>query len=167
MARALAQEGNFRERHAEPFRFYPQPTQMEIPQSLPDQIERAFVDATNTLAAPTASVIMTRRVIEQTMKDQTPELNNLALFDRIEAVAESGHIPKTMCEWAHHIRTIGNMAAHGDSENTREEAIEALEFCRYLLLYLYSIPKRISQARLAAQSKRQAQSPAPASNPIS
>ena len=57
-----------------------------------------------------------------------------------------------MKEWADQIISDGNEAAHGEDETfTREDAEQIKEFTELFLIYAFTLPERVRQAKPAEQ----------------
>jgi hypothetical protein len=57
---------------------------------------------------------------------------------KIEALKNHGVIDQTLLDWATELRLLGNEAAHGDGEISRQDAKDALEFTEAMLSYIYT-----------------------------
>ena len=73
--------------------------------------------------------------------------DDLPLIRRIVRAAKNREITPAMEEWAHHIRTIGNAAAHDIDDFTHQEIAELREFTRLFLMYLFSLPNMLKSAK--------------------
>jgi hypothetical protein len=56
----------------------------------------------------------------------------------MEDLNTSGVIDQALLDWATELRILGNEAAHGDNETSRQDAKDALEFTEAMLSYIYT-----------------------------
>ncbi|WP_258959370.1 DUF4145 domain-containing protein [Burkholderia cepacia] len=143
--------GDFRElakSYGKNLRIYPQPAPLDIPGHLPADIAQLFGEASATvLVSATAAAQTFRHVLELALKTLSPEIEAWRLDRRIDALAAKHLITPAIQEWAHQIRHLGNEATHSELA-TREQAVQMERFTRYVLLYLYTLPKEIELARI-------------------
>jgi len=135
--------------------FSPRREPPEIPPHLPEAVEIFYRQAgENSIrrGMTDAAVLMCRRAIEAAAVDFGETEGPLA--KRLRRLAERGVLTAAMADWAHHIRVIGNEAAHGeplaDAPHADDIATETLDFTRLLLMYLYTLPGMIQAARKPA-----------------
>lgn len=91
-----------------------------------------------------------RKVLEMTCDEKLGD-NSLKLYKKIEKLASDGLITPLLREWAHNIREIGNDGAHEDTDPTKEEAQEVINFAETFLEYIYVLPDRIMEIRQARE----------------
>ena len=121
---------------------------------LPETIKKRYLAVLKVQnVEPSACAVLIGRTLEAVCnyenapgKTLLEKLNNLALSDRI---------PKTLAEMAHQLRQIRNLGAHdGEDEVTEEDVLIILDFLEAILEYLYVAPAKIAaiQARLKKPS---------------
>lgn len=133
---------------------YP-PTTDTVPPDLPDPLAREYrEELLNSRASNRHTVGACRVILEMACKDRMPDVGG-NLFDRIDALHTNGMITRSIADWAHTIRKLGNEALHGDPAPSREEADEVFNFTVLLLELLYSYPARID--RLKSRDEGEAQ----------
>lgn len=121
----------------------------EAPAHVPDDVARAFVEAAMCRRdhRPTAACSMYRRAMELGLKAFSPEVSAWKLEKRIDALASAHRITPELQDWAHALRLDGNDALHGDAEASMETADQMHHLCWFLLTYLYTLPKQVSEMR--------------------
>jgi len=79
---------------------------------------------------------MVRRTLEGICHDHGSTKSTLAAS--LAELEGQGKLDKRLTEWAHELRSLGNLGAHYTPEDvTREDAADALAFVEALLDYLY------------------------------
>jgi hypothetical protein len=134
---------------------YPPPTRTSF-EGIPDPVKRAYQQALRCYSSSSfdACALMCRRSLEALCK--AFGLNNGTLQDKLEKLAEQRTIEARLVDWAHGIRIVGNEAAHDtDTELSKEDAKDALDFTEALLTYVF-----VLNERFAAFSARRKQSAA-------
>src|SRR5690606_25699971 len=94
-----------------------------------------------------AAGAMDRRALEIATKEMAPDHAALTLYKRIEKLAEIGKLTESLKDWAHDLRLVGNGAVHEIEGLEEAEAIQAHELTRFILIYLYTLPAQVAQAR--------------------
>lgn len=104
---------------------------------------------------------LARAVVEATAKDKGITTGRLA--DKIDALAQAGHVREHTKEQAHEVRHFGNDMAHGDFTDpvTQEEAEEVIELMAEVLDEVYQSPARLAARKQARLAKKQQGSGAP------
>ncbi len=69
------------------------------------------------------------------------------LEKRIDKLVDQGRLTRSIGEWAHQIRSLGNDSAHEDTPPSRDEIIALRKFTSLSLQYLFTLPEMV---RLAA-----------------
>ena len=121
-----------------------------LPEALPDSVKMAYDQAQKCLNASLFEpcVLMSRKCLEAVCKVLNAKGRNLnALLANLH---EAKHIDSRLLKWAHHVRAIGNEAAHDiDVPVTKEDARDVFEFTEAILIYVFSLTKRLEslQAR--------------------
>lgn len=125
---------------------------------VPDHIAQAATEATLCLSVSAFRAVgaLARAVIEATAKDKRAEASTLS--DRINALAEAGHVRKHTQEQAHEVRHFGNGMAHGDFTDplSREDAEEIVTLMAEILDEVYQSPARLKHVKAAREAKRNA-----------
>lgn len=85
---------------------------------------------------------MCRKCLEITCKSFGIGERNI--YGSLQKLHKEGHIDSRLLGLAHEIRLIGNEAAHGSDDNiTKEDARDVLDFTEAILIYLYSLGKKL------------------------
>ena len=91
--------------------------------------------------AYTAAVVMVRRTLEGTCKENG--ITQRTLYKGLAELKDRGLVDGTLSEWADALRVLGNQGAHYTGEAvTREDALDALDFAEALLDHIYVFRKR-------------------------
>ncbi len=120
---------------------------------LPDNIRNDYLESLEDYSngCYTSSVIMCRRVIQQSCVEKGANKENL--FDQIEELKIDDNLKKL----AHKLRFWGNRGAHPDillGEKIEEkDAKVAIDFTEKFLQYVYVIPKEIEEIEGQVQSE--------------
>lgn len=97
------------------------------------------------------AVLLSRSALQAIMKQQ--QAGGGTLQKQIDDLLSRGLIVQSLRDWAHHIRVIGNEAAHADEEEeiTEQDAREVTQLVGHVIQYLYVVPAQIQaqQARRA------------------
>ncbi len=143
--------GNAREAFAN-LETWPKPRTPSIPAHLPEAVARAFLQAEESVASEQrteATAAMDRRALELATRLIAPEHAGLSLFHRIERLALDHLITPALRDWAHGLRVIGNDALHEPDGISHDEARQTHELTRFVLLYLFTLPKQVELGRAA------------------
>ena len=125
----------------------PREPTIEAPLHTPDSVARYFVQGEDNLSTnPDAAGVMFRKALETALHVKFRHLSG-RLIDRIDAAARQHKLTPEMADWAHRIRVLGNEAAHDDEPFARSDAESLSSFCRLLLLYLFTLPGMMQEAR--------------------
>ncbi len=118
-----------------------------IPSHLPVSIERMLKeDVLQVMGSPRFLVMACRSLLESACKDLLDQPNG-KLVAMINQLSEQGHITKSVADWAHTIRKIGNESVHTDEAPTTEDAKELYDFTLTILELLYTYPARVRALR--------------------
>lgn len=125
----------------EPGVVFPAPRRLnwDIPSALKSEWEeaRTCFDA----KAYTATVVMVRRTLEGTCKDNG--VTSKTLHKGLTELRDRGFVDGTLATWADALRVLGNQGAHYTGQAvTREDAEDALDFAEALLDHIYVFRKR-------------------------
>ena len=127
---------------------FPRSAPTEIPAHLPDSVAKAFKEGCEVMSrSPSAACAQYRKALELGMKAISPEIEAWKLERRIDKLAMAGKLTPALKEWAHQLRLDGNDALHGDEDPTPELAKETQDLTRFVLMYLYTLPKSVELAR--------------------
>ncbi len=127
---------------------YPAAPETDIPQHLPDRVAKAFKEGCEILSkSPNAACAQFRRAMELGLKDLAPDVEAWKLEKRIDKLAAQGMLTESIRTWAHQLRLDGNEAVHGDEEATLAIAQAVESLTRYVLTYLYTLPRQVAIAR--------------------
>lgn len=136
-------------------KIYPKPQPTDIPAGLPARVEVAFREGCDILSkSPNAACGQFRRALELGLKDLAPEVEAWKLEKRIDKLASENKLTPAIRDWSHRLRLDGNAAVH-EEEATKEFATEMGELTRFVLTYLYTLPKQVADAQ--ANDQRGAQ----------
>jgi hypothetical protein len=120
---------------------------------IPEPVSRAYQQALRCFSASSyeASALMCRRSLEALCKSFTA--SGKSLQAKLDALHATEVIDKRLTQWAHGVRVTGNEAAHDtDTELSKDDARDALDFTEALLMYVF-----VLNARFAAFSARRGQ----------
>lgn len=133
---------------------FPKTDAPKAPEHAPEASSRAFVQAEDALKRMhwEAAGAMDRRALEIATKEIEPAYAKLGLYQRIEKLSEEGLLTTSLKEWAHDLRLVGNDAAHEIEGITQDEAIQAHMLARFILIYLYTLPIQVEEARKAREN---------------
>lgn len=129
---------------------FPKPAPVEIPEAIPDSVAKAFKQGAESKKSGhfDAACGMYRRAMELGLKAFSPDIEAWKLEKRIDKMAADNRITQEIQSWAHELRLDGNEALHGDAEATQEMAEQMHQLCKFLLIYLYSLPAQVSAAKM-------------------
>lgn len=132
------------------FDTWPKPRPHVVPAHLPDAVAKAFLQAEESVGSAKkteSTAAMDRRALELATKLIAPEHAALSLFHRIERLAADHLITPALRDWAHSLRTIGNESLHDIEGVTHDEARQTHEVTRFVLTYLFTLPKQVELSR--------------------
>lgn len=137
--------------HNSPFRLveiYPRAPALEIPANIPDPVAKAYSQAeySRMNGQYDAAAAMYRTAMERGLKDLSPGIAAWQLQKRIDQMAAQGMITAELKDWAHELRLDGNNAVH-EEEATKETIEQMHQLCKFLLMYLYTLPEQVKAAR--------------------
>lgn len=139
----LSPESNF-VRHA----IYPGVND-DSPDNIPVAVASAYRQGSGSRNAGhfDAACGMYRRAMELALKEFSPDIEAWQIEKRINKMAAENRITPELKAWAHELRIDGNDAMHGVEDATAEMAHQMHEFCRFLLIYLYTLPAQVRTAQ--------------------
>jgi Domain of unknown function (DUF4145) len=123
---------------------FPSPHQLswEVPKPLRREFEEA--QACFTAKAYEATVVMVRRVLEGTCKEN--DAQERTLVKSLDKLKMAGLIDATLAQWADALRVLGNEGAHYTGNQVpRDDAEDALAFAEALLDHIYVLRKRFEK----------------------
>ncbi len=128
---------------------WPQTTNDDIPEDIPEQLLTLLLQAIKCLrqGAWDAAGMTFRKVIDISTKLLDPSLAKKPLAFRIDDLEKSGKLTADIKAWAHEIRLDGNNAAHEDDPFTRDQAESLRSFVDAYLRYIYTLPKMVERSR--------------------
>jgi hypothetical protein len=121
------------------FQLYPE-RDKDFITNAPDLIIKPYKEALKCFKANAyeACVIMCRKGIEAICYDKGESNGNL--MKRLKTLNEKGSLENTFFNWANELREIGNIGAHShETEISKQDAMDTLEFFEALILYLYHL----------------------------
>lgn len=129
---------------------YPSSVLDDSPSDIPENVRNAFLQASGSRRAQhfDAACGMYRRAMELALKAFSPDIEAWKIEKRIDRMAAENKITSELKIWAHELRLDGNDALHGDDEATSEMAAQMHELCKFLLIYLYTLPAQVEEARV-------------------
>ena len=139
---ASGEHGTFKEDEV----LYPYERRTQL-DGVPPSLKKSYKGAVLSfkVASYEPCVIMCRKCIETMCKalgargrDLSEKLNNLY---------ETQKIDSRVLEWAQEIRLVGNGGAHDDTEVTRRDARDTLDFTEYILTYVFILTSRFDKYR--------------------
>jgi hypothetical protein len=122
----------------------------EASENWPPTVQRFWVQAKESLRVENwdAAAVMARSALQFAVRDKGAE--GSGLYGEIEDLANKGILHPLMKDWSHEVRELGNDSAHPDPEaaaTTPQDARDIVQFLDFLLMYLYDLPKHISDYR--------------------
>ncbi|MCG7867500.1 MAG: DUF4145 domain-containing protein [Candidatus Thiodiazotropha taylori] len=133
------------------YKVQPWPLKLErYPDHWPEAVGRYWLQAKRNLKDENwdAAALMARSALQIALRDHDATGKNL--YQEIDDLAEKRVLPPIMQEWSHNVRELGNDSAHPKPEQEATNPIDAkdiVQFLDFLLEYLYTLPKRISDYR--------------------
>lgn len=106
----------------------------------PQKITNPFREAIKCYRANAyeASVIMCRKGIEAICHEKGEK--NGTLINKLKNLKNKGILEDTFYKWSNELREIGNLGAHShDSEISKQDAKDTLDFFEALILFLYHL----------------------------
>ena len=132
------------------------------PQHTPPNVARSFEQAKDNLPKNRdAAGMMFRKALDTGLKHKFPDLKEEKLAVRIKKAAEAHKLTPDLADWAHQIRIDGNDATH-EEEEVSPETVESLStLTEMVLLYLFTLPGMLEEARKRAESSTSEEQPPP------
>ena len=98
---------------------------------------------------PDASGMTFRKTLDVALKERFG--NGGTLWKRIKKAADERQLTPELAEWADQIRIYGNDAAHEEEPFSKKDAESLHAFTRLVLIYLFSLPGMLNEARQEGQ----------------
>lgn len=139
------------------YRVIPFPLKInQAPEHWPGDVQRFWLQSRRNLQDENwdAASLMARSALQVALRDNNAIGKNLK--QEIDDLANKGILPPIMKDWSNNIRELGNDSAHpipGQPATTRADAKDVVQFLDFLLEYLYTLPKNISDYRKRRESK--------------
>jgi Domain of unknown function (DUF4145) len=130
-------------------KFWPDPPRPEVPELLPPDVVRVYVQAERNFVIDgneEAAGTMYRKALDIGLKKIDPNLSGM-LGPRIQKLAKAGKLTADIAAWSDNVRDAGNEAAHGEMPITRDELIALRNFSEMVLRYLFSLPGAVKKRR--------------------
>ncbi|MEL6839564.1 MAG: DUF4145 domain-containing protein [Pseudomonadota bacterium] len=128
---------------------HPKPPEPEVPDSIPENVAKPFVEAEHSFASGhfSAAGSCYRKAMERSLKHVDPNISGM-LNKRIRALEKSGLLPSGMIELLDQVRLFGNSSMHEDDvDPTKEDCAAAREFAQLFLTYVFSLPAKVASAK--------------------
>ena len=135
-----------------PWIVFPSPRQLswEVPEPLRREFEEA--QACFTAKAYEATVVMVRRVLEGTCKEN--DAQECTLVKSLDKLKAGGLIDTTLAQWADALRILGNEGAHYTGiQVPRDDAEDALAFAEALLDHIYGFGSALRNLQTGGLAK--------------
>ena len=120
------------------------PAPKSLDKNLPQPVAHYLGQAQESVASPSASIVMSASAIDAMLKEKG--LKEGSLFTRINKAAESGIITKDMAHVAHDVRLGANDERHADEDaalTTDEDARRCLDFAEAIAEMIFILPTRV------------------------
>ncbi len=131
---------------------YPNGKQMQN-EAIPDRVQSYLNQASDSLNAPSGSVMLSASAVDAMLKDKNYKEGSL--YKRIDQSVKDGLITKEMGTWAHEIRLDANEQRHADEAfemPKQEDAKRCLKFANTLATLLYVLPSMVTRGIEEAKS---------------
>jgi hypothetical protein len=122
------------------------PSTKVLDQSIPERGLLFLKQATDTIHAPSASIMVSASAIDEMLKAKG--LKEGKLYPRINKAAEDHLITEEMAKWAHEVRLEANDQRHADEDSTlptENDAKRVLDFALALAEFLFVLPSRVQK----------------------
>lgn len=131
---------------------WPQPEAPTIPRHVPEEYVPKLTEAEGAFGSGfhTGAAGLYRSLIDVTTKRQlrAAQLSEKgSLFDRLDRLADNHVIPKSVADWAHEVRVIGNEGLHEEASVSPEDCAMARSFAQTYLRYAFELPGDVAARR--------------------
>ena len=129
---------------------HPKPLEITAPEHVPPAMARDYREAMDNLRRGnfTSAGMMFRKVLQRATSAIGPKSNTFkqkGLKARIKSLATQHLLTPAMAEWADFLRDEGDEATHEEEETfTPKQAQQMQDFTELLLLYGFTLPKRVA-----------------------
>jgi hypothetical protein len=92
--------------------------------------------------------VMVRSALQIALRDKGA--THAKLYGEIKELANKGILHPLMRDWSHEVRELANDSAHPEPDappTDPQDARDIVQFLDFLLMYLYDLPKHISDYR--------------------
>ena len=96
---------------------------------------------------------MFRKTLDTSLKNKFPDLTG-PLHQRIKEAEKQQKLTPELAARAHKIRLDGNDASHEETAFSEEGAQQLADFTKLVLLYLFTLPGMLTQARDNRRDKK-------------
>jgi hypothetical protein len=130
---------------------------MNVSVAIPNSLRLAYEEARSCFRAKayTATAIMCRKTLEGIADENKITARNLGIA--LKEMKDKGIIENRLYEWADALRISGNEAAHGvNSQVSRQDANDILEFTHALLEYVFTFQEKFEQFKKRQRSSKTA-----------
>jgi hypothetical protein len=133
----------------EPTEFWPEPPKPNIPDYLPPDVIRVYLQAERNFPIngnEEAAGTMYGKALDIGLLKIDSSLKGM-LGQKIRKLAEDGKLTPDIAEWSGEIRDIRNDATHEEAPITREELEALRSFTEMVLRYLFTLPNMVRKRR--------------------
>ncbi len=128
---------------------WPEIPKPNIPESLPNAVERALLQAETNFhqsGHEEAAAVMYRKALEGALKQMAPEIKG-TLASRIDQLAKNGKLTNDLADWARQVKNLGNDGAHEIDAIERSEVESLRGLTTMVLTYLFTLPEQVRVLR--------------------
>jgi len=144
-----AQAGDITSFHWEIIDFWPEAPGPLIPELLPPDVERVYLQAERNFPIAgneEAAGTMYRKALDIGLKKIDPSQSGM-LGPRIQKLSDAGKLTADIAVWSKTVKDVGNDAAHEEAPITRDELVGLRSFTEMVLRYLFSLPGAVKKRR--------------------
>ena len=128
----------------------PKPEDIVGPDAWPHSVGDAWAQAQRGLLTRSwdSAATMARRSVQAALREKG--IKGRDLVKEITNMVTEGLITKQLADWAHQVRSIGNVGAHPDEDDvpvSEEDARDVVDFAYYFAHHLYTLPAQIEELR--------------------
>ena len=122
----------------------------EPSENWPPEVQRYWTQAKDSLKNENwdAAAVMARSALQIALRNKGAKGGNLK--GEIEDLTKNGVLHPLMKDWSTEVRQLGNDSAHPKPSappTEPKDARDIVQFLDFLLMYLYDLPKKISDYR--------------------
>lgn len=132
-----------------------------LPKEVTDPFAADYREACNVLAdSPKASAALSRRCLQMLLREKAG-VKKTELYNEIEEVIKSGTLPSDLADALHHVRVIGNFAAHPEKSTSTGDIVDVepgeaewnLDVLDSLFDFYFVRPARLAERKAALNKK--------------